>query len=70
VGYDGIHWPSATSHEAASVLADTEELATATLALINQLVDGKQPENKVLKVKTELIPGTTLGPAPIYSRSS
>jgi DNA-binding LacI/PurR family transcriptional regulator len=66
VGYDGIHWPAATPHEAASVVADIEELALQTFTLINELVDGIVPDQKVLRVRTDFLPGTSLGPAPDF----
>lgn len=66
IGYDGIHWPASTPHEATSVVADIEELALQTFRLIGELVNGSTPEQKVLRVKTDLLLGSTLGPATIF----
>lgn len=65
IGYDGIHWPATTPHEAASVVVDVEQLAKTTFQLINQLVDGTPPADQILRVRTDFVPGTTLGPAPV-----
>ncbi len=65
VGFDGIHWPSSTAHQAASVRIDLSQLAATTVATLDDLVQnaGRPRTQKVIEAK--LVSGTTLGPAPI-----
>lgn len=70
VGYDGIHWPASTPHEAASVVVDIEALAKATFQLISELVEGSAPIEKSLKVRTAFVPGSTMGAAPLSPLTS
>ena len=64
VGYDGLHWPAATHHEAASVHIDLHQLAQETVRLIDTLIQAKEPEISQVEIATSFKPGTTLGPCP------
>ena len=67
VGYDGIHWPSETSHLAASVKVDLNSLARRAVAILDQYVTG-QPETLVEETQPVFfLRATSIGPAPISS---
>jgi len=62
VGYDGIQWPAATRHVAATVQVDLQKIADASIHLIDRCIRGEE-----IAVSQETIPvsftrGTTLGP--------
>jgi hypothetical protein len=61
IGYDGIHWPSKTSHVAASVRVDLNSLARRAVQILDQYLTNP-PE--ILVEDTEpvfFVNGTTLG---------
>lgn len=64
VGYDGIRWPSCTTHTAASVKVDLELLANRGMHLLDQYIQGYQGPLIEEVLSVGLTPGTTLGPAP------
>jgi len=64
VGYDGIQWPSETSHVAASIKVDLNALARRAVAILEQYVTG-HPESLIEETQPVLfLRGTSLGPAP------
>lgn len=69
VGYDGLHWPAATSHVAASVHIDLRVLADTAVALLDSYITGHQEEPKHVVFPVSFYPGTTIGPA-LEERSS
>lgn len=64
VGFDGIRWPSATAHQAASVQIDLSQLAATTVATLDDLVQNPSRPRSQKVVEAHLDAGTTLGPAP------
>jgi LacI family transcriptional regulator len=62
VGYDGLQWPAATRHTAASVRVDLDALADAAVSLLDRYIriHGEAVVPHALPVT--LTPGTTLGP--------
>ncbi|MCC6730753.1 MAG: LacI family DNA-binding transcriptional regulator [Chthonomonadales bacterium] len=63
VGYDGLHWPAATRHVAASVRVDLDALAEAAVGLLDGLIHRRHGAPDEARVPVVLSPGTTLGPA-------
>jgi len=63
-GYDGLHWPSSSQHTLASVCIDMQALADTTIALLNDLIEGK--ERGLVKIihPVKLSLGTTVAPPP------
>lgn len=62
VGYDGIVWPSTSSHVVATVEVPVDEMSAAGVALLDRLINGEPgPLSQVLPVS--FLPGTSLGPA-------
>lgn len=65
IGYDGVHWPAATQHVAASVEVDLQRVADASIRLLDRYIRGEE-----LTVTQEVVPvsfqqGTTLfAPSP------
>lgn len=64
IGYDGIRWPSATAHVAASVKVDLDLLASRGVRLLDQYIEGYEGPVIDESLPISLSPGTTLGPAP------
>jgi DNA-binding LacI/PurR family transcriptional regulator len=63
VGYDGIHWPSKTSHQATSVKVDLHGLARKAVSLLDRYISS-QPECIVTETEpVSFLVGTSLGPA-------
>jgi len=60
VGYDGLHWPSTSSHLLASVVVDLELLVETAVQFLDRLIQG---EDGLLKevFPVSFDPGTTLG---------
>jgi len=70
IGYDGIQWPSETSHVAASVKVDLNSLARRAVAILDQYVIG-QPDTLIEETQPVFfLRGTSLGPAPQLSPSA
>ncbi|HEY0866148.1 MAG TPA: LacI family DNA-binding transcriptional regulator [Fimbriimonas sp.] len=69
VGYDGLQWPSATKHVAASVQVDLNALAQRGVHLLDLYIKGYEgpPLLEVLPVSFD--PGTSLGAAIDTQRS-
>jgi len=63
IGYDGIHWPSKSSHIAASVKVDMYDLAAKSIELLDSVIAGKQSHVLELTEPVSFDPGTTFGPA-------
>jgi len=63
VGYDGLHWPAATSHTAASVHIDLRVLADTAVALLDSYINGREEASKHVLFPVAFQPGTTIGPA-------
>lgn len=64
IGYDGIQWPSATRHVAASLKVDLDALARSAVNLLDQYIDGYIGPVIELSQAGEFLPGTTLSAAP------
>lgn len=64
VGFDGIHWPSSTAHQAASVRIDLSQLAATTVATLDDLVQNSGGPRTQKVIEAKLVTGSTLGPAP------
>jgi DNA-binding LacI/PurR family transcriptional regulator len=62
VGYDGIRWPSATAHVAASVKVDLELLARRGIRLLDLVIQGYEGPLIEEVLPVAFSPGTTLGP--------
>lgn len=62
IGYDGLHWPSATQHVLNSVAVDVDALAEAAVYRLDSIVQGKvwPPVSEVYPVS--LVGGTTMAP--------
>lgn len=63
-GYDGLHWPAATPHEAASTHIDLHQLAQQSVHMIDTLIQQRKLTSSQVTVRTDLRLGTTLGIAP------
>lgn len=66
VGYDGLPWPTATRHTAASVAVDLQMLANEAIRLLDCYIGGYTGEVIQEVLPVTLIPGTTLGTAPSH----
>jgi LacI family transcriptional regulator len=64
VGYDGLPWPTSSSHVAASVKVDIEAMAEAAVVQALAIVTGERSLPTTQYLPTMLIEGTTLGVAP------
>src|SRR5581483_10426873 len=62
IGYDGLHWPAATRHTAASVKVDLDALADAAIRLLLQTLQGSEPDSVNTLLPVTLMEGTTLAP--------
>ncbi|GAB4466803.1 MAG: LacI family DNA-binding transcriptional regulator [Armatimonadaceae bacterium] len=62
IGYDGLHWPSASPHVLNSVAVDMDTLAESAVYLLDNIVQKKviPPVSELYPVT--LSPGTTLAP--------
>jgi DNA-binding LacI/PurR family transcriptional regulator len=61
VGYDGIVWPSTSSHVVTSVHVPLDDMAAMAVSLLHRLIEGERvPISQMLPVSFQ--PGTTLGP--------
>jgi DNA-binding LacI/PurR family transcriptional regulator len=63
IGYDGVHWPSKSSHIAASVKVDLYDLAAKSIELLDSVIAGKHGSLLELTQPVSFDPGTTFGPA-------
>lgn len=63
VGYDGLYWPSATRHVAASVSVDHRALARAAVGLLDLYIDGYDGPLREDVFPVTFSTGTSLGPA-------
>jgi LacI family transcriptional regulator len=64
VGYDGIRWPAATHHEAASVVVDLDSLATRAVQALRRQIETRSPPTRET-VPIRFSHGSTLGPIQI-----
>jgi DNA-binding LacI/PurR family transcriptional regulator len=65
IGYDGIVWPSKSSHVIASVAVPIDQMALAGVRMLDGLILGDGSSiNQITPVSFH--PGTTLGPPPAY----
>lgn len=62
VGYDGLHWPSASGQRLASVDVDLQGLTAAGVRLLDGLIQGEIAAPTALIHPVSLIRGTTLAP--------
>ena len=62
VGYDGLRWPAATSHVAASVKVDLELLANRGLRLLDLYIQGYEGPLIEEILPVTFCPGSTLAP--------
>ncbi len=62
VGYDGLQWPSATKHTAASVHVDLGSLAKAAVRLLDLAILDSSAASTHEVVPLTFTPGTSLGP--------
>jgi LacI family transcriptional regulator len=62
LGYDGLPWPAATPHTAASVRVDIEVLAEEAIQLLVQQVQGHNLGITQKRIPVTLTYGTTLAP--------
>ena len=69
VGYDGIHWPSATRHTAASVKVDLNSLARKAVEILDRHVMGYQGPLIEAVEPVFFTDGTSLGHANAMQRS-
>ncbi len=60
MGYDGMHWPFDTRHRLASVKVDLDDLANASVDLLDELI--RNPDQGICHrlIPVEYYPGTTL----------
>ncbi len=63
VGYDGLHWPSATRHIAASVNVNLPTLARMAVRLLDDYINGYEGPLREEWVPVSFMAGTSLGPA-------
>ena len=68
IGYDGIVWPSTTSHTATSVRVDLEGIGAAAVQLLDQCIRTRSGEAVQQVLPVSLMRGTTLGFAPCPSK--
>ncbi len=69
VGYDGLPWPSATRHVAASVHVDFRALARTAVQLLDQSINGYDGALREEVLPVTFTTGTSLGPASNLQRS-
>ncbi|HWD38926.1 MAG TPA: LacI family DNA-binding transcriptional regulator [Fimbriimonas sp.] len=62
IGYDGLHWPSRTSHTAASVRVDLDLLAEMAVKILDLYITGYSGPLVEEILPISLSPGTTLAP--------
>lgn len=60
-GYDGLRWPAATRHTAASVHVDLVELATSAVQLLIERIGSKEGGVSRIRVPVSFHDGTSLG---------
>lgn len=70
VGYDGLHWPSATKHIAASVNVDHHGHARMAVQLLDEYINGYEGPLREEVVPVTFTTGTSLGPANALQRSN
>lgn len=63
VGYDGLRWPAATRHVAASVVVDLQALADAAVNLLDRYIQGRAEGVLAQLLPVTFEPGTTLADA-------
>ncbi|MDX1933285.1 MAG: LacI family DNA-binding transcriptional regulator [Capsulimonadales bacterium] len=64
IGYDGLHWPSLSSHVLTSVAVDIDAAASAALGMLDGLINGESPLERTILLPVRWEEGTTFGPAP------
>jgi DNA-binding LacI/PurR family transcriptional regulator len=62
IGYDGLHWPSATPHVLNSVEVDVDGLAEDAVYLLDNIIQGKATTPIVNVYPVSLSRGTTMAP--------
>ncbi len=60
LGYDGVHWPFDTRHRLASVKVDLDDLASASVDLLDELIRNNNQGVCHRLIPVEYSPGTTL----------
>jgi DNA-binding LacI/PurR family transcriptional regulator len=61
VGYDGLHWPSTSSHILTSVAVDIDTAAAAAVAMLTSQINGEAPSERRCRLPVRWEPGTTFG---------
>ncbi len=69
IGYDGLHWPSATRHVASSIQVDFNALALKAVRLLDLYIAGYAGAPLQETLPVAFVPGTSLGPANQLQRS-
>lgn len=64
VGYDGLHWPSRSSHEVSSIKIDFDELASTAVKLLDRSIQNPNASAVHETLAVSYLRGTSLGPAP------
>jgi DNA-binding LacI/PurR family transcriptional regulator len=64
IGYDGIHWPSTSSHILASVVVPLEAVSTAAVRMLDDLIEGRRERPVQESYPVVLSEGTTLASLP------
>ena len=60
VGYDGIQWPAATRHVAATVHVDLQKIAVSAVSLIDRCIRGEEIAQSQETIPVSFTRGTTL----------
>lgn len=63
VGYDGLHWPSRTSHVVSSVAVDLDQLALEAVRLLDEAILDPNVNTRHVVLPVSFLPGTSLGVA-------
>lgn len=65
IGYDGLHWPSRTSHEVTTAKVDLEALALAAVRLLDQAILAPEAPVQHQALPISFFRGTSLGAVPL-----
>lgn len=66
IGYDGLPWPAKTSHTAASVQVNLNELSEAAVELLLQRIQTDTKEVVRHRIPVRVLEGSSLGQAPAF----
>ena len=65
IGYDGLHWPSRTSHVVSSVAVDLDSLALEAIRLLDEAILDLAAVPRHVSLPVSFLQGTSLGDAPL-----